>query len=229
MYFSIYLFIYLGLEVDINICLMLFPSLAGQPALLLFFFFCGLTLFSICAPLLPSLQLSKLKRLLALQRESCRPSCPLIKQIVSTHTHTRAHALAYTEMLTQTSPSASLSIWPLLSEKVKYVLRRPHICRGIRELQLSRRELSRPIRQLTRLCKGQRNFILHTRSHKHPRTHLRSWRGAWKDLALIRFTPELTNLNLILNFNPSPRKFLPNPLRRRVPGRGLRMLKGACR
>lgn len=115
MYFSIYLFIYLGLEVDINICLMLFPSLAVQPALLLFFFFfCGLTLFSICAPLLPSLQLSKLKRLLALQRESCRPSCPLIKQIVSTHTrtHTSIHRDAHTDV----SLCLSLYLAPVIWE-----------------------------------------------------------------------------------------------------------------
>lgn len=73
--------------------------LTGQTAL-----FCGFTPFSICVPLFPSLQLSKLKRLLALQRESCRPSCPLIKQIVSTHTRTR------TCTLTQTSLSGS-GIW----------------------------------------------------------------------------------------------------------------------
>lgn len=130
--------------------------LTGQPACVVLGFI-ALSLY-LCASF-PSLQLSKLKRLLALQRESCQPSCPLIKQIVSTHTQRDMCACSH----------RCLSLYPCLSihpaplfKKVKYVLRQPYLCRGIHELQPSRRELSLPIRQLTGLPKGQRNFISYT-------------------------------------------------------------------
>ncbi len=192
-----YLFIYLfGLRSGNQHLSHSISFLTGQPAL-----FCSPTWFPICVPLFPSLQLSKLKRLLALQRESCRPSCPLIKQIVSTHTHSHTRPCVHAH----TDVALCFSLYPgPLSEKVKYVLRQPHICRGIRELQPSRRELSCPIRQLTLLRKGQCNFILHTYpyTHTHTLTHTHFGGAALAvTLHLIRFITMLTNLNLILNFS----------------------------
>lgn len=74
----------------------------------------------------PSLRLSKLKRLLALQRESCQPSCPLIKQILGAHTRTDVCAQRCLSISLSLSLSAFLA--PLF--KVKYVLRQPLLMPG---------------------------------------------------------------------------------------------------
>ncbi len=103
-----YLFIYLlGLRSGNKHRSHFISFFTGQPAL-----FLRSHSFSVCLPLFPSLQLSKLKRLLALQRESCRPSCPLIKQIVITHTHTLTQTCVHAHTDVSLSLSAFLSIWP---------------------------------------------------------------------------------------------------------------------
>ena len=108
-------------------------------------------------------------------------------------------------MHTHTDVSLCLSFYLVpLFEKVKYVLRQPHICPGIRKLQPSRRELSQPIRQLTQLRKGQCNFIFNTCFHTHTHTHTLTCMLVFSCLwgfTLIRLIPKTTNLILILNFN----------------------------
>lgn len=91
--------------------------LTGQPACVVLGFI-ALSLY-LCASF-PSLQLSKLKRLLALQRESCQPSCPLIKPIVSTHTQRDMWACSH----------RCLSLYLCLSIHPPRYLRRSSMCCG---------------------------------------------------------------------------------------------------
>ena len=97
------------------------------------------------------------------QRQGCRPSCPLMEQIVIPQVH-----LTLSDFLALFL-SLSLSLAALF-EKVKCVLLLPHICQRFSELQPSRSELSHPVRQLTGPPKGQCIFqrslsLTHTHTH----------------------------------------------------------------
>lgn len=87
-----------------------------------------------------------------------------------------------------------------LFEKVKYVLRQPHICRG-RSVNYSHPggEPRRPIRQLTRLQKRPAQFHLRTHiftyTHAHSFIHASLWHTTCEDLTLIRFISRANKFN----------------------------------
>lgn len=92
--------------------------LIRQPRLLLLLpCFCMLLFFSTLAFL--SLQLCRLKSVLALKRESCQSSCPHIKHILSRCAHTHNHAHTHTDV----------SIWLHYLRSSMCCSRNPHMPR----------------------------------------------------------------------------------------------------